>query len=385
MDNSTEQPVKSESRILRFFHRPRQDRLGAVHLLFFALLVISLILFLFFSLFPQFADAYNATAGQFFRMILNFLTIWIPFSVSEAVIWSIPLFLVFCTIRVMHHSFDTWRQSFIYTGKILSFLALILSGLILLFSPGFKGTLLSKKTDFDIADISSEELIQTATYLQSELNSLADSGKILYDESDFSHYEGNWQDLNRELQKAYAAASEKYDFIHTFPSTLKPIASSPVLTYTHIAGAYTFFSGEVNINYMFPDYVRIYSSAHEMAHQRGFAREDEANFIAFLVCMESDHPYLRYSALLNCYEYVLSALSGSGDEILNAQWVTLSQSVKLEMVAYNDFFEKYDRNPAATAVNAVSQVVQSAAGAADHSYGMVVDLMVGYYRDINSK
>ena len=45
-----------------------------------------------------------------------------------------------------------------------------------------------------------------------------------------------------------------------------------------------------------------------MAHQRGIAREDEANFIAFLVCMASDDPYIRYSGYLEVYEYVASSL-----------------------------------------------------------------------------
>jgi hypothetical protein len=32
-----------------------------------------------------------------------------------------------------------------------------------------------------------------------------------------------------------------------------------------------------------------------MAHQRGFARESEANFVAFLVCAHASDPFVRYS------------------------------------------------------------------------------------------
>ena len=36
--------------------------------------------------------------------------------------------------------------------------------------------------------------------------------------------------------------------------------------------------------------------AHELAHTRGVMREDDASQLAFYVCLNSDSPYLRYSA-----------------------------------------------------------------------------------------
>jgi hypothetical protein len=42
-----------------------------------------------------------------------------------------------------------------------------------------------------------------------------------------------------------------------------------------------------------------FTIAHVKAHQRGYAREDEANFIAFVVCIKSTEPYVRYSGFLH--------------------------------------------------------------------------------------
>ena len=55
------------------------------------------------------------------------------------------------------------------------------------------------------------------------------------------------------------------------------------MTYTHISGIYTFYTGESNININYPDFVVASSATHEMAHQRGVARENEANFVSFVV------------------------------------------------------------------------------------------------------
>lgn len=89
---------------------------------------------------------------------------------------------------------------------------------------------------------------------------------------------------------------------------IKQIAVSKLMTYTHIAGVYTYYTGEANLNTNFPSYTLPYTAAHELSHQRGTAREDEANFLAFLVCMESDDEYIKYSGYLNLFEYVAGAL-----------------------------------------------------------------------------
>src|SRR5262245_56948487 len=39
--------------------------------------------------------------------------------------------------------------------------------------------------------------------------------------------------------------------------------------------------------------------ANHKAHQRGFAREDEANFVGFLICSRATDPYVRYSGYMH--------------------------------------------------------------------------------------
>jgi hypothetical protein len=49
--------------------------------------------------------------------------------------------------------------------------------------------------------------------------------------------------------------------------------------------------------------------AHEMSHQRGFAREDEANFAGYLAASLASEPYPRYSAYVFAQRQLLSALA----------------------------------------------------------------------------
>jgi hypothetical protein len=79
----------------------------------------------------------------------------------------------------------------------------------------------------------------------------------------------------------------------------KPAYASGLLTRLGISGIYFPYTGEPNYNADAPDFQQPFSMAHEMAHQRGVARESEANFVAYLVCVNSRHPFVRYSGYRN--------------------------------------------------------------------------------------
>jgi hypothetical protein len=79
----------------------------------------------------------------------------------------------------------------------------------------------------------------------------------------------------------------------------KPVYFSGFMTRLGISGFYFPFTAEPHYNAEVPDFQLPFSMAHEMAHQRGVARESEANFVAYLVCVNSRDPFIRYSGLRN--------------------------------------------------------------------------------------
>jgi hypothetical protein len=155
---------------------------------------------------------------------------------------------------------------------------------------------------------------------------------------------------------------------------------SELMSYTHITGVYSFFTGEANINVAFPDYTIPYTAAHELSHQRGIAREDEANFMAFLVCLESEDAYVRYSGYMNLFEHVASALYSADRALYGDVYASLPIDVRSEMAAYANFFQKYNNSVAGDISGAINNsflIIHGTEGT--KSYGMVVDLAVAYY------
>ena len=148
-----------------------------------------------------------------------------------------------------------------------------------------------------------------------------------------------------------------------------------------ITGIYSFFTGEPNINMDYPDYSLPFTVAHEFAHQRGICREDEANFMAFLVCVSSSDPYIRYSGYLNLYGYLAGSLYRADSEKYKELSLMLLDNAQLDRAAYSEvsrahsdsWFNKLnDRlNDSYLKFNGTEGVV---------SYSYVVRLAVAYYR-----
>ena len=357
-----------------------KKRLPLFAIISLALGGISAILYVCFMLSEGFSDFFNRYISSVLRAALAYATGWIPFSLGEYLLLLSPLLIVGAAIYGCTRYVDTWREVFIYCANLLSVIAIVLSVFVMGFAPAYRGTTLDQKLGIDRENVSVEELYNTAIILSERVNEERKS--VIYSGStDFSVMPYGIDEMNDRLMEAYARASDKYEFIPSLNSRVKPVMLSELMSYTHITGIYSFYTGEANINVAFPDYTIPFTAAHELAHQRGVAREDEANFMAFLVCVDSDDPYIRYSAYLNTFEYVVSALYSASPELYGCAMATLDSEVRLEMQAYSRFFEKYRDSTAgkvSATVNNTSLIIQGTEGT--KSYGMVVDLAVAYYR-----
>lgn len=69
-----------------------------------------------------------------------------------------------------------------------------------------------------------------------------------------------------------------------------------LLNYIGTSGYYNPFTGEAQVNYQMPVFIRPVVACHEMSHQLGYGAEDEANFVGFLAGIGSHDHLLRYSA-----------------------------------------------------------------------------------------
>ena len=358
---------------------PRFNRLPKAVIIIYLFTAFSAILYLIARKAPAFADWFNRYISTAVRATTAHLTGWIPFSLAETLLLFLPVIIFALVLYAIRYRCDTWRTVFIYVGEILAIVAVLLSLFIWSFGIAYQCSSLDKKLHMKRQDVSVEELEETALILLDKVNELAE--EVPFRDQDFSVMPYSMSELNDKLLDAYRKVSRDFHFLPTVNTRLKPVINSELMSHAHITGVYTYFTGEANLNVVFPDYTIPYTAAHELAHQRGIAREDEANFIAFLVCMASDDPYIQYSGYLNMFEYVSAALNTADSSRYQALFADLEYDVRMEEVAYAEFYAKYRHSKVSHVSNAVNDTylkLQGTPGA--QSYGMVVDLAVAYYK-----
>lgn len=366
----------------RFHSRPPRDyrKLSTASKIIYLSLIPTAIVYVIARLSPAFADAFNRYISQPLRWLYAKITNPLPFSFAEGLLLLLPVLLGFLLWHAVRKRTATRRHVLIYAAEILSIAALLLVIFVWNFGVGYYTAPLNSedKLNLERADVSAQQLYETALILVDEVNAHAEQVAYRYD--DFSVMPYTHTEMNRKLMAAYEDFCAEYDFMATFGSRVKPVMLSEAMSYTHITGVYSYFTGEANLNIVFPDYSLPYTAAHELAHQRGIARENEANFIAFLVCIRSDDPYLRYSGYLNLYEYVASALYRADPELYNDARSRLATSVRQELRAYSDFFDKYRDSTVSEVSGAINNSYLQLQGTeGTRSYGLVVDLAVAYY------
>ncbi len=354
------------------------DYVHPVSLALFALSAVSIVLLLAFYRSVAFADFFNERISSIFRFLLAKLTGPLPFSLAETVIFCLPLFVVVVTV----HAFRLAKQSPAKNSRfilgLLSILSLLFSMFVLNFAAAYRGSTLEVKLGLDRKDVSADELAATAQALLDRLDGVLND--VRFDYGSFSVMPYPLDEMNTKLNDSYAAACDKYTFVQSMRTNVKPIVLSEPMTYTHISGIYSYFTGEANLNINFPDYMLPFTAAHELSHQRGIAREDEANFMAFLVCMESDDPYIRYSGYFNMLGYVLTSLYSADKALYIDIWKSMDRRLVSEFIAYNEFFEKYRESKVSQVSEAVNDTYLKIQGQTEgtRSYGRVVDLAVAY-------
>lgn len=330
---------------------------------------------------PAFANFLNQYPAAALRFLLAKITGILPFSLAEILlILAIPLAIlaIVLAVRIARKPDPkpSWHMLFSLVGGLL----LLYVFFVFTLGTAYFTTPIHEEMELDRQKVTAQELFDTASVLLDNADEWMDD--VTFDESGASVMPYDIDELNEKLNQTYQRLGKEYDFLAALSSNVKPVLLSEPMTYTHISGVYTFFTGEANLNVNFPDSTLPHTMAHEMAHQRGVAREDEANFVAFLVCIETDDPYIRYSGYVETFKYFVNALASADTELFKQIYAIADERIVGEIVAFNKFFEKYKDNTAATVSGAINDAYQQLQGVEEgsKSYGLVVDLTVAYYK-----
>ena len=130
---------------------------------------------------------------------------------------------------------------------------------------------------------------------------------------------------------------------YTAPS-LKPSLYSYLGNYLGYSGYYNPFTGEAQVNTTVPVVLQPFVTTHEIGHQLGFTKENEANFAGFLAARSSPDAAVQYSVYFDMYIYASKNLRQRDTALARSLARQLPEVAKADLRELRKFYERYE-NP----------------------------------------
>lgn len=223
-----------------------------------------------------------------------------------------------------------------------------------------------------------EELARVTEYFARQLAGCAD--QVKRDENGL--FAESRADIFAHSVRVFDGIYDEFPCLVMEDHVPKGVRFSTALSAMDFTGFYFPFTGEANLNIDSPACYLPSTIAHEMAHQRGIASEQECNFLAVLASTTSGDPVYEYSGWLMGYIHLGNALYQADPAAWQAIRDSLPDTVRADLASNNAYWASFE-GAAADASQKVYDTILKGYGQEDgiRSYGTVVDLLVAYYRD----
>jgi len=129
-------------------------------------------------------------------------------------------------------------------------------------------------------------------------------------------------------------------FVYLSPS-VKPSIFSYLGDYLGFTGYYNPFSGEAQVNTTVPVFIQPFTTCHEIGHQIGYAKENEANIAGYLSARTSGDPLFQYSVYFDLYLYAAGELYTRDSMLVKPIRESLNPGVRKDYTELKAFYKKY--------------------------------------------
>ena len=178
----------------------------------------------------------------------------------------------------------------------------------------------------------------------------------------------------------YDCLYDEFPFLNMPDQQPKGVYFSKIMSAMNFTGFYFPFTGESNVNIDSPAMLLASTCAHELAHQRGIASEQQSNFLAVLACTRCDDANYNYAGWLLGYIHLSNALYRADRDAWQAVRDSLPDDVILDLRANSAYWAQYKGLTAAVTQSLNDKMIKSYGDElGTQSYGAVVDLLVKYY------
>lgn len=353
--------------------------------LFFILLIpLGMLLSIIASKYPNIVEAYYSTGiYKPIGIVLSRITGVIPISAGELLLiftiifaaWRIMLLI----IKISRKADSRWHLLFNFILSMLTAASIIYFSFIIFWGLNYYRLPFSTISKLEIIPSTTSELAELCENLVDRANLLRSS--IEEDSGGVAKLSGNYRNIFKRASLGYENASRLYPALEGKYGSPKGVLMSKLMSYTGITGVYFPFTGEANVNVSVPGFDIPATACHEMAHQRGFAREDEANYIAYLTCKLHPDIDFQYSGTLLALIHSTNALYLADRDAFNDIRSKYGEGLNRDLRSLNYYWSQFE-GPISDVSDKINDTYLKANNQHDgvHSYGRMVDLLLAEHR-----
>ena len=313
------------------------------------------------------------------RSVQSFLTAWtggFDFLVWQTAVIFLAIGLIAALVLV-----------FIFKLKVIRWLGWALTAIaaVVLLHTGiyslnqFSGPI-EDDLRLDMLDYTQSELEAATVFYRDKANSLSD--KISRNEQGqpaFAEFEtlaemtgAGYQKLTRE--RSFSIFGGDY-------TPVKKLGWAGIYSALGKTGVTVPLTGEAAVNPNIPDQGIPFAMAHEMAHRLCIAREDDANFSAFLACAENADTEYQYSGYFMAYRFCITALDSVDAAAAETIAAGCSEALLADLEGYDRYFDENRDEQMTLLVEEVTDTYEEATEANELRYGSVCDYLVNWHID----
>jgi len=308
--------------------------------------------------------------SRFFRNLYG----WLPFSLGDIIYTA----LLILAIRYCHRNRKKIRlKPWSYVKKAVAIFAIFYFTFNLVWGLNYYRQPISDKFNIN-AKASYDEIIDLTEQLITKTNSL--QFQITNDSTKKVEIPYSRNKIFEKTVSNYSLIHDQFPFLEYKRSSIKKSMYSTLSSYMGIGGYLNPFTNEAQVNRKTPLFRFPVVSAHEIGHQVGYAKENETNFIGYLVTLKSKDPYFQYSANSYALSYCLNTINQSDKKKAEELYKKLNPGVIANYKELKAFHEAYE-NPVEPAFKWMFSTFLKANNQSDgvNSYSRVLHLLVGYH------
>lgn len=341
-----------------------------------AFLVIGIHLF---SRNPSWVEkGYSTTIYPWIGRMLRIMWGWIPVSIGDILYGLLIVWLIYRIVYI-RRTLRRWRSTGlslwkVIMGKTFRLLAVVYILFNVLWGLNYNRLGLKHQVGITRAQYTEIDLRMVNELLLNEVNRCKQA-------LDSPYVYPRKKELFKRAVAVYAEAAAERPFLSYQQVSLKPSIWGWIGNYSGFTGYYNPFTGEGQTNTMVPAFLHPFIACHEMAHQIGYAREDEANFAAFLAVHHTSDMHFRYSGYLDLFLYANRNLMEMNEDTALMYRKRLIPAVQSDVQEWRRFAEAH-RNPVAPWISWLygKYLEQNQQPTGMRSYDQVTAYLISYYK-----